>query len=472
MTNIVQTQKNRKQTGSILIYEVVTIFVFSLALLGLLTVSVFQLRVLRSTVQKEQAFQISEAGVNYYQWHLAHFATDYADGSGQTGCSPCGPYVHDYIDKNTNTVIGKYSLSITPPLTGSTVTTIQSTGWTLSNPNIKRTVTVKYGIPSLAKYAFLTNSDVWIGSTESVNGQLQANGGIRFDGTGNAPIESAKQTYTCQSWSGSPCPATQNGVWGAAPQATQNYWRYPVPAFDFSSMTSDFATLKSTAQANGIYYAPSNAQGYSLVFNSNSTVSIYKVNSLRSHQTGWDVNSVAHNEDLDYNSRTLQETVSLPANGVMYMEDRTWVEGTVSGRVMVAAARLPYNATTAPSIIIPNNILYTVKDGSVVLGLMAQKDILVSYYAPATLEIDAAMVAQNGSAQRFYYPGNVKTSITIYGSTASFGVWTWSWVNGSGTVISGYPTTITSYDSNLLYAPPPSFPLSSSGYSQITWSSN
>ncbi len=461
-----------KQKGSILVFEVVVIFVFSLALLGLLSVSVYQLRVLRSTVQKEQAFHIAEAGVNYYQWHLAHFPTDYADGSGQTGCSPCGPFVHDYIDKNTNTVIGKYSLLITPPLTGSTVTTIQSTGWTLSNSNIKRVTTVKYGIPSLARFAFLTNSDVWVGSTESINGEMKANGGIRFDGSGNAPIESAKQTYTCPSWSGSPCPTTKNGVWGSASQSTQNYWSYPVPAFDFSSLTSDLATLKSTAQSNGLYLAPSNAQGYSLVFNNDSTVSVYKVISLRAHQTGWDVDGNAHNEDLDYNTRTLQFTVALPGNGVIYVEDRTWVEGTVSGRVMVAAARLPYNATTAPSIIIPNNLVYSTKDGSVALGLLAQKDILVSYFAPNDLEIDAAMIAQNGSAQRFYYPSDVKNSITIYGSIASFGAWTWSWVNGGGSIISGYPTTATTYDSNLLYAPPPSFPLSSSGYQQITWSSN
>ncbi|MCL5774701.1 MAG: hypothetical protein M1333_00650, partial [Patescibacteria group bacterium] len=62
--------------------------------------------------------------------------------------------------------------------------------------------------------------------------------------------------------------------------------------------------------------------------------------------------------------------------------------------------------------------------------------------------------------------------ITIYGSVASFGIWTWSWVDGWGNTISGYQYTQTTYDSNLLFAPPPSFPLTSSGYVPISWTSD
>jgi hypothetical protein len=352
----------KNQQGSILIYEVIVIFIFSLVMLAIIGNAASQLRVLRSTINREQAFQIAEAGINYYQWRLAHFPTDYQDGTGTAG-----PYVHDYVDSDTGTVIGQYSLEITPPTVGSTIVTIRSTGYTLNNPNQRRVITTRYGIPSLAKYSFLTNTDVWIGNTESVNGEMHANGGIRFDGTGNAPITSSKLTYTCQTYHG--CSPAQNrpGIWGAAGQATQNFWQFPVPNVDFSAVTANLATMKNQAQTNGIYRAPSNAQGYSLVFNNNNTVSIYRVNSLTAHPTGWDVNNNAHNEDLDYNSRTLLATQALPTNGIMYLEDRVWVEGTVSGRVMVAAALLPYNPSTAPSIIIPNNLTYTVQDGSVVL---------------------------------------------------------------------------------------------------------
>lgn len=452
----------RGPLGMILIYELLVIFIFSTVMIGILASASQQVKILRSSVNREQALQIAEAGVNYYQWHLAHFPTDFQDGTGGPG-----PYIHDYVDKDTSVTTGRFSLTITAPLVGSTIVTIQSTGYTLANPNETRTITTRYGIPSLAKYSLLTNGLVWIGSASSVGGPLHSNNGIRFDGTGNAPITSARDTYSCPASQGSPCPATQPGIWGSAPQSTRNFWQFPVPAVDFSTMTSDLATIKSSAQALGIYLPPSSAQGYSLVFNNNSTVSVYKVNSLRTHATGWDQNGVAHNEDLDYNTRTLQFTQALPTNGQIFIEDRTWVEGQISGRVLVAAARLPYNPSTAPSILVPNNITYTAYDGSVNLGLLAQADVLITYFAPNTLNVDAALVAQNGSVQRYNFPGNMKNTITLYGTVITYGRRVLYWVGSSG-----YPTITTIYDTNLLYSPPPSFPLSSSGYQQITWTSN
>jgi hypothetical protein len=444
--------KQKKQKGALLLYLIIIIG---------------KIQLLRSSIEREEAIQIAEAGINYYQWHLAHFPNDYKDGTNTPG-----PYVHDYIDFDTQKNIGKFSLIITPPLAGSTVTTIQSTGWTNDNPGITRTITAKFGIASLAKYAFLSNDIIWIGGSETVNGQLQSNNGVRFDGVGNAPIQSAKSTYTCPSNQGSPCPATKNGVWGSAPQYVKNFWQFPVPAVDFSSITSNLASMKSSAESAGIYLPPSNAQGYSLVFNSNGTVSVYKVTGLLYNPTGWDTSGKAHNEYIDYNKRTLQFTSAMPISGIIYIEDKTWVEGTINGRVTVVAAKLPYNSSTAPTIYIPNNIIYAAKDGSSVLGLIAQKDIVVTYHAPNNIEIDAAIISQNGAVQFFYYSGNIKNSITIFGAIMTFSQWTWTWVNSSNINISGYSNTYNNYDSNLLYAPPPSFPLSSSGYQLLNWTSN
>jgi len=453
--------------GSILIYTVVIIFILGMVMLGLLSYAAMELRVTRSTVYREQAFQVAEAGVNYYEWHLANFPTDFWDGNAST--TP-GPYVHNYADPETGVVIGKFSLTITPPTVGSTVVIVQSSGWTLAAPNNDRTVTVRYGIPSLAQYAFLANGDIWIGPTENVSGQFFANGGIRFDGTGNAPIMSAKQTYTCDDWQGSPCPYSENGIWGAAPQSTQNFWQYPVPNTDFSAITANLSSMKTLAQSGGRYLAPSNKQGYSLVFQSNGTVDVYVVTSLAGGEPqGMDTNRVNHDESTDYNNRTFLYNVAIPANGIIYIEDNAWVEGTVKGRVMVAVAQLPYNSSTAPELYIPSNLVYLAKDGTNSLGLIGQQDVIVTYNSPNNLEIDAALIAQNGAAQRWYYNGNTKNSITIYGSIASNGTWTWSW---NEPVNSGYVNTYTTYDSNLLYAPPPSFPLSSSGYQQISWNSN
>jgi len=463
----INLQKDKQ--GYAIVYLIVIIFIFSTMLLPIVNLLALKLKVIRSTIDKEEALQIANAGINYYQWHLAHFPTDYQDGTGSAG-----PYVHDYIDLDTQKMIGQYSLVITPPLTGSTIVTIQSAGWTTNNPNAKRIITARYGVPSLAKYAFLSNSIVWIGDTESVSGEMQSNNGIRFDGNGNAPIGSAKTTYTCTSNQGCSPPTTKDGIWGSATQTVKNLWQFPVPVVDFSSLTSDLSNMKSAAQSAGIYLPPSTKSGYSLVFKSTGKVDIYKVTKITNNQpTGWDVNGVAHDEDTDYSTRSIIfSNKALPSNGIIYIEDKVWVEGTIAGKIMIAAAKLPYNPNDNMTIYIPNNIVYNVKDGSNMLGLLAQKDIVVSYNAPNNLEVDAALIAQNGSAQFFYYPNHKKNSITIYGSIMTYGQWTWSWVNGSNQLVSGYANTSSIYDSNLLFGPPPSFPLSASGYQQMDWKSN
>ena len=477
-THKIKRQKLRElfnipqQDGSILVFTVVIIFIFSLVMLGLLSYATTELRLDRSTVTREQAFQIAEAGANYYEWHLANFPNDFWDGNAST--TP-GPYVHNFVDAATGQTIGKFSLTITPPTAGSTIVNVQSSGYSLADPSSIRTTKVRYGIPSLAQYAFLANGDVWIGPTESVSGQLFSNGGIRFDGTGNAPIMSAKSTYQCQWYHGcGPVNGpglTKPGIWGAAPASTQNFWQFPVPNTDFTSITADLATMKGSAQSAGIYLAPSGAQGYSLVFKNNGTVDIYKVTSLVAGEPrGVDTSNVTHNNSLDYNARNFLSNQAIPANGIIYVEDKVWVEGTVKGRATVAAAVLPYNAATAPSIMIPNNIVYLAKDGTNSLGLISQQDILITFNSPNNLEIDAALIAQNGADQRWFYgAGTTKNSITIYGAVASYGTWTWSW---DSPVDSGYINTSTTYDSSLLYAPPPNFPLSASGYQQISWGSN
>ena len=459
--------KNKNQQGTIIIFEVVLIFIFSLVILGLLSSAVYYFKVLRSTGYREQAFHIAEAGINYYQWHLAHFPTDYQDGNGGSG-----PYLHDYRDSDTQEVIGQYSLVIIPPPLGSTVVTIASTGWTSEQPNIKRTITVRYGIPSLAKYGFLSNSDIWVGDNTTFYGQFHSNAGIHYDGTATAPVTSARSTYTCTSNTGCSPNQTKNGIWGSATASTQAYWNFPVPNVDYSSITSDLATIKTNAQSGGLYLGPSSAQGYSIVFLSNGTFRVYRVTSLRSHGSGVDVSGNNHSEDIDYQNRTQLTTIcnpypcQMPANGLIFVEDRVWVEGTVRGRVMVAAAKLPYNPSTAPSILLPNNLVYSSKDGTDVLGLVSQKDILLTYYVPNNLEINAAFIAQNGSFQRYNFSGSSKNTLAVYGSISSFGQAAVYY--GS----SGFSTRNYTYDSNLLYGPPPSFPLSSSGYQQISWFSN
>jgi len=467
-----KTQALKKQKGVILIYILIIMAVVLLVTPPLIAEFLSEIRLLSLSVQREQAFQIAEAGIDYFRWHLAHNPTDYQDGTGHAG-----PYVHSYTDFDTEKTIGSYSLSITAPLTGSSIVTIQSTGFTSTNPSVTRTITAKFGIPSLAKYAILNNGPVWIYYSPQVfSGQVYSNNGVRFDVTGNAPIYSAKSTYTCPSWQ--QCSqSTEPGVWGSG---SSTFWQYPVPAIDFSSVTSDLATMKSQAQSGGIYLPPSGVNGYSLVFNGDGTVTIYKVINLISNPSGgtYDVNMnwITESADTDYNQRTLvYNSVKIPSNGIIYVEDNAWVEGTVNGRVTVAAAQLPYNSATAPTIYIPNNIIYSAKDGSCVLGLIGQKDIIPTYHAPNNLEVDAAVISQNSNFQFFDYGGDIKNNLNIYGSIMEYGWWfdNFVWTAGiSNNVLAGYANSNYNYDTNLLYGPPPSFPLSSSDYQLISWTSN
>ena len=469
-----KARKNNK--GYAIVYLLVIIFIFSAMMLPIVSLLATRMKVITGTIDKEEALQIADAGINYYQWHLAHYPTDYQDGTGNAG-----PYVHDYVDFDNQKTIGQYSLEITPPLTGSTIVTIKSTGFTNGNPKLKRTVTVKYGIPSLAKYSILNNDEVYIYYSPQIwNGQVHSNNGIHFDVAGNAPIYSAKTTYATNCFG--TCPLqTKDGVWGSG---NSNFWQFPVPAVDFSAFTSNLADMKNLAQNGGIYLPPSNGKGYSFVFNNDGTVNIYKVDSLIPNPTGgtYDVNMhwVNITQSTDYDARTILpgfDHFTLPANGIIYAEDNIWVEGTVNGRVTVAAATLPYNSATAPTVYIPNNIVYQAKDGSSVLGLIGQKDIVPTYHAPNDLEIDAALISQNSSAQFYYYPGDKKNNLTIYGAIIEFGWWfdNFVWTDGTGPespVLAGYKNSYYNYDSNLLYGPPPSFPLSAEGYRQINWESD
>ena len=146
-----------RQKGSLLLYLIIIISVFTMVMFPVVTVFSGKMKLLRLSIEREEAMQIADAGINYYQWHLAHFPGDYKNGTNEAG-----PYIHDYVDSDTQESVGKFSLDITPPPTGSTIMTIKSTGWTNKNPGLTRTITAKFGIPSLAKYDFLSNDIIWI----------------------------------------------------------------------------------------------------------------------------------------------------------------------------------------------------------------------------------------------------------------------------------------------------------------------
>ncbi len=403
---------------------------------------------------REMAFQIAEAGINYYRWHLAHNKEDFQDGTATSG-----PYIHIYEDKD-GTAIGHFSLNIIPPLIGSSIVTVESTGWLDKQPNSRRSIRALIGFSSLTDFSILTDSDIWIGDDETVHGNFHSNGGVRFDGVGDAPITSAVPTYICKEHIG--CGNIEKpGIWGTG--GPKDFWEFPVPAKDFDAVTSKLSDIKTGAQPEngGLYLTSSGKSGWRIRFRSDEKIDVNKVKSVNCYN-GKDIGSNKYvNYCIDIKTVDTTETYDMPTSSFIYVEDTVWVDGVVRGRVTIGTAE-------GKSIIINDNLTYSSKDGSDTLGLIADQNVLLPYNSPNNLEINAAMLAQNGAAKRYYYPGNKRDNLIVYGSVISSGIWTWTWVSGGGQVMSGYSSTSMIYDTNLTYGPPPGFPVGSD-YKLISW---
>lgn len=441
--------------GGVLIMTLVFVTMFVVIFTGLsgLTSRQFHQGVLQS--QDERAFQIAEAGLNYGRWRLAHDPQNFA------------AVTKDVTDQFAGK-IGEYSLTFTSPQAGSSVTKIQAVGITENQPGRQVTLEAQYGIPSLARYASITNEDVWYGGT--LKGYVHSNGGIRMDGTSDSIVASAKQTYTCKPIHG--CNnVTKPGVWGTGSDA--DLWEFPVPPVDYASMTLDLQDMKAAAEAANTYYGPSGNFGYHLLFNSNNTYSVYRVtqktSSIWSYAADTDWQFTSH----DINNKTFVHTKTVPANGILFFSDNVWVNGDIRSRITVAAGVLPDQPSTNKDIILNGNITYGgVKDGSRVFAAIAQRNILIPYSAaPSNLTLEGAFIAQKGRFGRRYYDTGshiLKSTLTRYGMIASNLTPGTAWVNGSGQVISGYQSGTASYDPNLLYAPPPYFPTAGE-YEFLSW---
>ena len=166
----------------------------------------------------------------------------------------------------------------------------------------------------------------------------------------------------------------------------------------------------------------------------------------------------------------------IPVNGLIFFEDNVWVDGTINtARAIVASGRFPENPSKYSHITVNNDLRYTNYDSTDTLGLIAQGNINVGLVSEDDLRIDAALFAQNGRVGRYYYrppsggqnrcsPYHIRDTITVYGMIASNQRYGFAYTDGTG-----YQTRNLIYDANLLYAPPPSFPLTSDNYEQIYW---
>lgn len=490
---ILKTSKNNKAQISfqVLIYGALMIIILG----GFLLWADANINAAQRMENKETALAIAESGIEYYRWHLAHAPQDFQDGTGQPG-----PYVHDYHDKNGN-LIGKFTLEITPPVSGSTVITIKSHGTVESDPTVEKIIEAKMAIPSFSKYAAALNSDAFFGQGTEVFGPIYSNGGIHFDGTAYNVVSSAKEVYKDPDHSGNdefgvhthrdlPPAATVDENWrpqeapptDPVPTRSDVFLagrQFPVPAIDFIGITANLTQIKTSAQNGGIYLGPSggNFKGYHIVLKTNGTFDLYKVDSLADIPNG----CVTVLGEQDWGSWTIEseqfiQNYPFPSNKLIFVEDDLWIDGQInSSKISIAAARFPDNSSSRAAITVNRDLLYTNYDGADVIGLIAQGNFNVGLESEDDLRIDAALVAQNGRVGRYYYrppgenqdrcsPYHVRQTITLYGMLMSNQSYGFSYTDGTG-----YQNRNIIYDPNLLFSPPPSFPLTNDGYEIIYW---
>lgn len=497
-------------------------FIIAIGLIAgaLLMIIINNLYVVGNNVRRQQAFNIAEAGVNYYLWHLAHNATDYKDGTGLPATPDAtlgfGPYVHNYVNNETS-VQGTYTLWIKPQASGSTVATVRSIGKT--KDGTMRTIDAQIGASSFASYGLLANTQVWFGENEAANGPVFSNTGIRMDGPNSDTVSSANGTYEPSGQYGGDG-NTHDGVWckttitGCLSRDKSN-WLFPRPNIDFNQVKGTLCTMKRVAFANDnstqplaslanacqqtpnnrtAAYIPrysassfSTVKGYMIELNTNNTYNLYKVSAED------DTENVYTNA---LTSSLVANNIGVPSSGVIFVEDNVWIRTnpTFHGRVTVAAGRLNSDTDKA-NINIIDDILYSTKNGEDTIGLIAENDVIITPYAPPqsgafTFEINAAALAQNGSvtwpkryklANAYCTRGwvNNDQKFSYYGSVATYSEWTWNYTYyggcpgakynpADGTNVSGIKNTLTNYDYNLLYAPPPSYPITG-GYNILSW---
>jgi hypothetical protein len=398
---------------------------------------------------------------------------------------------------------------------------IASTGWLDANPNLKKVVSAVYGRPTVGEYSYILDSDVYAGSDRIIYGPYHSNGGIRMEGTNFAQVTSAKTTWNCTgSYGCSPDNSNAPGVVGGGPGFA--LWSWPVIPVVFNNITLSLGDMKTktasttpgicvAGQAYGCYFAPSGGsnRGYRAKFLNDGRMELYRVTATRST---WEMNAAGvwaqENNLILADTPVAGSPFTLPtACPMVFVEDKLWVEGTVKGKISIAAADL---GAIDPDLILSGNIEYTTLDGSDGLLAIGENRALVPLDSPDNMTIRGIFMAQKGYFGRHCFriapdgtgcgqaaPCNSggnnfcrvpvssppagsfcgndyrncakRNSMTIYGTIVSSGRVGTKW-NCGGSYCSGYNTRTDSYDSKLANDPPPLTPAISDTYKFLQWS--
>lgn len=475
--------------GSITLLAIVFGGIFLTVLMALSGYVLTQNNAQDATRIRAEAFSVAEAGLEYYRWHLAHYPGDLQNGTGTAG-----PYAVPIPDPSGGTA-GTASLAISANTSCNLTTSIDiaSTGTASDDPTVPVTLVARYAQTSVAAYSYIVNSSVWAGPDRVINGPYHSNGGVRMDGSANAPVTSSLSDWLCTNSFG--CPnETKPGVFGSG--SNQGLWNYPTPQLDFAGIASNFTALKTTAQTSGIYLPRTSSgnsnsaayhKGYHLSFNASGTVTVTRVTSTQKLSVV-PVNST--DPDTDYaliKNEASATTYTIPSGcGLIFVEDNTWIDGVIPAKVTVVVANVT-NSGVTPDVFLKGNITYASADNTDGLTVISAHNILITPDAPEDMHLDGIFVAQGGAFGRNLYittsGGSYsgcdtryepRDTLTILGSTISNERTGTQWKDGcwsryTGFSNAGFQTRIDSFDRAQLTNPPPFTPTLSTDYRFVDW---
>ncbi len=481
--------------GSALLYVLAVITAAAVLFTGFIQFVTSHVRYDRTLEPNMQALHVAEAGVYFYRWYLAHQLEGLTsiqqeifwkshplgvDSNNDGVCDDSEAYVASYGDN------GKYRICVTPPSHYSTILWISAQGIVSSGGTEHvHTVRARLRKESWSEYAVLANADMRLSDGTKINGRIHVNGGFQFDGTVSNVVSSSLEKYRYPDV-GTPRYNSDNACWPASGvwwcKAVWTKWpneknsnfnspvfvagkNFPVPTKDFSSVKGNFAVIKTEAEHLGLAFGPQ--QKGRLIELGKPTANEMRISTVKTVETVDGRNEKGENEKKrdTFNILELSPsgaiTMSIPQEGVIYVEDDTWVQGELPENTkLTIAVESPSNAAAHDARIIlgGDNLIYSDRTGGSVLGLMAEGNIEIMQNSKNDLRIDAALLSQGGRVGRMFWADDYKNHITIYGAIATNARMGFGFVNASGSTTSGYRNRDIIFDAHLLDNPPPLFP--------------
>lgn len=417
----------KNQKGIILITAYLVIVVLLILGSSFVTRSLSERRISEREKSSIQTFYLAEAGFERgMDWLRAQpnppEGTDVFDPLGGTVTLGGGNYriTIDPDDSNPGVFLKKYS--------------IISTG---SIGDTTRGVVAEVQVDSFARYAYFTDDEhfrwgwwlipVWFVTGDYLTGPVHSNSHFHIYGNPvfAGPVTTADDYI--QYYQGGPPldnPDFQQGI------------EFEVSSIQMPASTVDMETKASSG---------------GLLLRGDTTVEL---------QSDGTMNVTNANEGW------VNQNMSLPANGVLYVDDGSLnISGTLNGQL---------TAGSEENIVITDNILYNTDPrldptSQDVLGLVSEENVVISQNAPFDVEVDATIMALDDSfTVERWWQGPAKGTLTLYGGLIQGTRGPVGTFSGStGEKLSGYSKDYY-YDFRLMANPPPFYP-TTGDYVILSW---